>query len=399
MPLTFLHTADWQLGKPFASVADPGKRTKLQQARVDAVHAIAPLAVSTGAQFVLVAGDLFDSPTASRPTVVAACDAIGRIPVPVYVIPGNHDHGGSGAIWDQPFFQDAAQQRAPNLQVLRHAVPLEREDALLFPCPLERRQSATDPTTWLRRIPEPFEADPRPRIVLAHGSVQGFSSSATDDGDPGGGTPNLLALDQLHDGAYDYVALGDWHGVKQCTPNAWYSGAIEQDRHSRGADYRSGVVLAVTVARGAPPQVRQEAVGQVRWQQWEHHLAGEGALAQFRTELEQVVGARVDKDVLQLVLTGTLSIGDMEQLRGWLEAMEASVLRLELENRVAAEASNEEIRELVNGAEHPVIAAVADTLLRQAHREGGEGAVARVALQELMLLVRGGSAGTHGGAR
>jgi hypothetical protein len=32
-PITFLHTADWQLGKPFASITDPAKRARVSNTR------------------------------------------------------------------------------------------------------------------------------------------------------------------------------------------------------------------------------------------------------------------------------------------------------------------------------------------------------------------------------
>jgi len=88
MSLVFLHTADWQLGKPFASVRDDAKRHRLQQERLQAVQRLADLAKSSDAAFVLVAGDMFDSSHATKATVSAACAAIGALKIPVLVIPG-----------------------------------------------------------------------------------------------------------------------------------------------------------------------------------------------------------------------------------------------------------------------------------------------------------------------
>jgi hypothetical protein len=48
---TFIHTADWQLGKPFASVRDPAKRTLIQQERIDALRRIRDVAVARRASF------------------------------------------------------------------------------------------------------------------------------------------------------------------------------------------------------------------------------------------------------------------------------------------------------------------------------------------------------------
>ncbi|MDA0350354.1 MAG: metallophosphoesterase [Verrucomicrobia bacterium] len=90
MPITFLHTADWQLGKPFASVEDDDKRALIRQARIKAIQKIGQIAQERNASFILVAGDLFDSPTTSKSTVSAACSNLGQLKIPVIVIPWSH---------------------------------------------------------------------------------------------------------------------------------------------------------------------------------------------------------------------------------------------------------------------------------------------------------------------
>ncbi len=104
MPVTFLHTADWQLGKPYGSVEDPDKRAILRQQRLETIDRLGEIARRHQAAFILVAGDLFDSPSPDRGTVSAACAAIGRLGLPVIAIPGNHDHGGAGGPWQQEYF-------------------------------------------------------------------------------------------------------------------------------------------------------------------------------------------------------------------------------------------------------------------------------------------------------
>jgi ABC-type uncharacterized transport system fused permease/ATPase subunit len=111
-PFTLLHSADWQIGKPYARVSDPDKRALLRQVRLQAIGRIATHAAATAAELVVVAGDLFDSPTPGAADVIAVCAAIGAIPCAVLVIPGNHDHGGPGSLWEQPFFLGQQQQLA-----------------------------------------------------------------------------------------------------------------------------------------------------------------------------------------------------------------------------------------------------------------------------------------------
>ena len=94
---------------------------------------------------------------------------------------------------------------------------------MLLPCPLLRKAEPVDPTAWLRKLDFTPWGD-QPRIVLAHGSIQGFGaedSSDTDDENPPVPT-NRIDLAALPAGEIDYVALGDWHGLKQVGPRAWY---------------------------------------------------------------------------------------------------------------------------------------------------------------------------------
>jgi hypothetical protein len=44
--ITVLHTADWQIGKPYGRVADPDKRSRLRQVRLEAIDRIAAAAAA-----------------------------------------------------------------------------------------------------------------------------------------------------------------------------------------------------------------------------------------------------------------------------------------------------------------------------------------------------------------
>ena len=52
--LVFLHTADWQLGKPFASVGNDSKRFRLQEQRIQTIRELATRIEESGATFVIV---------------------------------------------------------------------------------------------------------------------------------------------------------------------------------------------------------------------------------------------------------------------------------------------------------------------------------------------------------
>ena len=381
MSVTFIHTADWQIGKPFAGIADDTKRILVQQERIKCVERIGGAAREHGAEFILVAGDLFDSPTPTRDTVAATCAAIGGIGLPVLVIPGNHDHGGPGGVWEQSFFLGQRDQRAPNLQVLLKPEPLELDTAVIFPCPLVRRHETDDTTAWLRDL-DLSRFGAKPRIVLAHGSVQGFTSDL-DEEDLGGSRINRIELDRLPAEGFDYVALGDWHGTKKMTATAWYSGTPEIDRFPKGEDNRPGHVLVVTAARGAPPEVVEARTAGLGWHPHTFSFAEDASLEVLKAELNGLFGAQAQRDLLLLMLNGSLGLGASAHLEERLEGWEAGLLRLKLANNTTIAPTEEEVAALTQRAADPLISRVAARLVEEARAENETGRIARLALREL----------------
>lgn len=366
---TFIHTADWQLGKPFASVRDAAKRALIQQERIDALRRIRDAVVARRAAFVVVAGDLFDSPTPTRTVVAQALGVIGEIPVPVYAIPGNHDPGGPGGPWMQPFFESEHRTRAPNLHVLLERRVVERDDAMLLPCPLVDRHATSDPTAWVRDVDFSALGD-RPRIVLAHGSTATFGSQA--DGEDVAGPANVVAIESLPLVEIDYVALGDWHGLMQAGPKAWYSGTHETDRFPKPGQ-RPGHVACVTVSRGGTPVVEPIPTGRLAWLQTTLDLAADGP-ARVEDSLAAVTrDAGFDRSLVDLALAGRVSLAARRELDRVLESWSHRLLRLNVEDEVAIEPSDDEIRDLTERADDPIIAGVAAALVQRIEA-GGDGA-------------------------
>jgi DNA repair exonuclease SbcCD nuclease subunit len=381
--MKFLHTADWQLGKPFAGIVDPQKRALVQQERFQVIRRIGSAAKAHGAEFVLVAGDLFDSSTASKATVSAACSAIGQVGIPVLVIPGNHDHGGPGGIWEQSFFQREKESLAPNLRILLKPEPVELDGAWVFPCPLLRRAESNDTTAWLRS-PEVLAgclAD-KPRVVLAHGSTQRFTSQSEDD-DSDSTATNQIDLSRLPAGTFDYIALGDWHGAKNITYNAWFSGTPETDRFPKGEDHDPGNVLAVVVERGQPPSVTPVRTCRLGWHQFAFDLIEDSSLAILQQRLDALVGQRANEDLLRLEITGSLGVQTANRLEELLESLQARLLRLKLTNKVVVAPTAEEIEALTQRPADPLISRVASQLVARANGNDEAAASARLALREL----------------
>ncbi len=386
MKATFIHTADWQLGKPFAGVEDPLKRSILQNERMEAIKRIGKIAKENNANFVLVAGDLFDSSTATKSTVSAACSAIGSIGIPVYVIPGNHDHGGAGGIWEQEFYLREQKELAPNLHILLKAEPLELENVVLFPCPLLRRHESIDTTAWLRNFDfEGKSFGDKPLIVLAHGSIQSFGAFS-DDEESEGGALNQIDVEQLQMKPFDYIALGDWHGTKEVGENVWYSGTPELDRFPKGNEHKQGNTLVVSATKGEKPEVKVVETKNIKWHEFSINFTDDLGLNYLNDELKDRIGTNANKDLVHLHLDGSLGLEAYSNLEIILESFKSRLIRLKLDNLTTISPNSQEMESLTQRANDPLISRVATRLIELSDSsDSDEASVARIALRELYI--------------
>ncbi|MCE2792457.1 MAG: DNA repair exonuclease [Blastopirellula sp.] len=384
--MKFIHTADWQIGKNFDRVTVVDDQSKLRAARVDAIRELGRVARQQNADFVLVAGDLFESSTPTNHVVAELLGAVRGIDLPVIAIPGNHDHGGPGGVWNLPFFVQRAAELAPNFRVLLKPEAVDLGSAWVLPCPLLRRHEADDLTRWIRE-PETIAqlTGDKPRIVLAHGSTQAFLQLESGDEEEGGWATNLIQLDLLPRSEVDYVALGDWHGTKAIQPWAWYSGTPEHDRFARGADYHSGNVLSVELHRGAAPQVEVIPTGRLGWHTLDFQFTGSESLDRLKRELEQRLGGRAKEDPLLLELSGMIGLETHRELYELRELLEARLLRVKWRDRTTVEPSEEEIARLGQRSDLPLTQLVLGRLFEES---GGErSALAKAAIRELYGLI------------
>ena len=94
--MKILHAADLHLDSPFRGLAAEEARQRRQESR-RLPGRLRDLANDSGAELVLLSGDLFDGENVYRDTLEQLKEALGAIRCPVVIAPGNHDpyHPGS----------------------------------------------------------------------------------------------------------------------------------------------------------------------------------------------------------------------------------------------------------------------------------------------------------------
>lgn len=312
MAFTFIHTADWQIGKAFGSMP-PDVAAALAEARLEAIDRLAALAVEVGARHVLVAGDVFDSDALSPKTVQKALARAGRHrAITWHMLPGNHDAHRPGGLWER-LMADAP---PPNLRAHLAIKPVEIVSGVwLLPAPLTGRAAALDPTACFDEAATPAGAI---RIGLAHGSVQGFGSD-------GEASVNISPV-RATSARLDYLALGDWHGAKQIDARTWYSGTPEPDRF---ASNEPGHALVVRVeAAGGRVEAEKRRIRQFGWLRRELEMRVPDDLAALDAEIS--VAADRPSDVLvQLALRGRVTAAERQTIGLKLASLEANLRYLD----------------------------------------------------------------------
>jgi len=266
--MRFIHTADWQIGMTFHGFKEIA-RSKMEDDRFEVIEAIAEYANKgeNGIDFVLVCGDMFETPRVSEALVKKTFKKISRINKPVYVLAGNHEWNGSEYMFATKYFLE---NKPENLHVLAAGVtPVDGLSAVeIVGAPLEGKEDQID---LVKVQIDLLEATTNVRVLAGHGSIDAIM--------PVGERKDVIALDPIEKAISDkkisYVAMGDRHSTTKVGDSGlvWYSGAPEPTSCREDKDGQRNI-LVVEINPGEKAKVEKVEVGQ-----WE--------FIRFGTKLEQ----------------------------------------------------------------------------------------------------------------
>ncbi len=375
MRTRFMHTSDWQLGVTRKFLNDDSQ-ARWAEARFEAVRRLGRIAKEEGCEFIVVAGDVFESNQVDRRTVLKACEAMAGFKVPVYLLPANHDPLDAGSV----FHSKPWKERQPtHVHVLdTPGQPWEvRQGVEVVGAPWTSKRPLND---LVVASASAVKIEPGTlRVMVGHGAVDQLS--------PDRDNPAIIrvadAEKSLQEGRYHYLALGDRHSFTRVgtTGRIFYSGTHEA--YDFG-EVDPGKVLIVDLSTdGVSVSAQQNGV----WQFLVHE-------AQVSTEddveaLSRHLDAISDKErtILKLGLVGTLGI----QAHARLEEVEEHAK--ELFAAIVRSGSRSELVVMPEGAEFEELAlagfaaSAVEKLRVLASLEGGQREEAADALALLVRLV------------
>jgi DNA repair exonuclease SbcCD nuclease subunit len=382
--MRFVHTADWQLGMT-RYFLNGEAQPRYSAARRDVVAGLRGLTADTGAEFVVVAGDVFEHNQLAPRDISLSLEAMRAIGVPVYLLPGNHDPLDASSVYTSPLF---AAECPDNVTVLdRPGVYEVRPGLQLVAAPWTSKAPCEDPVA---SVLDDLPADGVARIVVGHGGVDIFV--------PDKDRPSLIRLAALEAAiardAVHYVALGDKHSRMQVgsTGRIWYSGSPEVTNYD-DIETDPGHVLVVDldeVDPGTPVRVEPHKVGRWRFVTLRRAVDNSRDIADLDLNLDLMPDK--ERTVVRIGLTGSLTVTDKAALDACLDKyarLFAALTLWDKQSDIAVTPADGEFNDLGIGG---FAAAAIDELVVAARSDGEEADDARAALALVLRLADRGVA-------
>ena len=300
----FLHTADWHLGIKYTQLGE--KADKARQIRIQTIQKLVNTAKNENVDFVLIAGDLFDSNDLDRRIVNTVVEILASASnTPFYIIPGNHD-----PLTKDSFYNEKAWNVAENVIIFKENKPFEVPfcDATIYPCPVTQKQSRKDPTEWI------MGKEREVSIGLAHGNLQipGFTDEANFPINPERATISNL----------DYLALGEWHSLYEHSTDGIkktiYPGTPETTKF--GEPNSGNAVIVELNQPGESPSIKPIKLGTVSWDSVEKNINNLQNLKDLENEIKQFENP--NNTVLNLNLKGVSTQETFDYLDNFEESLE-----------------------------------------------------------------------------
>ena len=210
--LCFLHTSDIHLGAYDHSQQERSVRRRNEMH--ETFEAVIDLSIEAGCDFMIIAGDFFDNARVREDTMEFAGRQLARVPGPVVLLPGNHDHVGTGSVYDRLDLTSLA----PNLVLMREP---DGETVTLPGLGVELWGRSHVEADFSPFADAPMRGDADWHIGIGHGHF--LHPRAGSHGSYHIYEEHLAVLD------HDYIALGHWEQQTRVAAGdntvAAYSGA------------------------------------------------------------------------------------------------------------------------------------------------------------------------------
>ncbi|HQD86197.1 MAG TPA: DNA repair exonuclease [Bacillota bacterium] len=289
---SFIHTADLHLGRPFRKLGRLGEQ--IRQAQLQTLKNIVDAVRETRSDFLVIAGDLFDSNAVSLDMARYVLDCFASLaPVPVYILPGNHDVLGSASI----YHTITRLGRLPsNVTVLVEAAQevTPCPGVAVFAAACTAKQGGDRPLRRLMSLASQSDAKYKLAVVHASVDVPGLSIDPLE---------SLVSREDIESCPFHYIAMGHWHSRQ-----VWSQGSIQAlypgtpETLGFGETPSPGTVTLVSL--GDTLRIQEIPVGVYKWVKLTLDLS---LMPDLDAVIQRVMQEAGDKTLLRLEFEGSLT--------------------------------------------------------------------------------------------
>jgi DNA repair exonuclease SbcCD nuclease subunit len=338
----FLHTADWQMGMRAVHTGDKSKEIRLK--RYETAQKILTIAQQKKVDFIIIAGDLFEHHDVDEVVVKKTVDILNQFaPIPVFILPGNHDPFIPGGVWDR----NSWQRVKSHVHLISQEKEIELENGVvLFPCPLKQKRSNLDPTVW---IPKRSPIDNNIRIGIAHGSLDIIPPPINFP------IPKNCAEEK----GLDYLALGDWHSFSQ-NNRCIYPGTFEPTAFD---ELDSGNIVIVDIpSSNVFPGIEKQKCRSLTWAEFSLDLQDATDLEALEKKI-QTLGP-LPSLVLKINVRILSTPGDFvfQQMKTFRDELDEMAFFLQWEQEEEMSSNNDSAARLPEGLLQNINEALSDIL-------------------------------------
>ena len=318
MQTRFMHTSDWQLGVT-RQFLNADSQARWAEARFEGIRNLGRIAKEENCEFIVAAGDIFESNQVDRRTVIKACEVMASISVPIYLLPANHDPLDAGSVFSSKPWKDRKPAHVHVLDV--PGSPLEvRPGIEVTGAPWTSKRPLTDLVAAAASSLQP--ASGVLRVMVGHGAVDQLS--------PDRDNPAVIQVAEAEkailEGRYQYLALGDRHSLTTIGTSGriFYSGTHEA--YDFG-EIDPGKVLIVEMS-GERVTATPRQNGAWRFSVHDAQLSTAEDVEALARHLDAM--SDKEKTILKLGLVGTLSMqthARLEEIEQHAKDLFAAVVR------------------------------------------------------------------------
>lgn len=336
--LKILHTSDLHLGAKLGWLGDKASEQREQLNKT--FERIIDFAINEQVNVFIIAGDLFDNPHPSGVLRSFVDRQISRLlakKIYVIILPGNHDCLEKGSVYLENFSEESF------LHVFRtgdiESFNISDLDLTVYGSGIKDKY--TQEVDFNKLVDQKNNTNNlKYSLAIVHGGVKIKDNMTSKE---------LIEPEEVEKSGFNYVALGDWHGVLNISngsTKAWYSGSPELLAKDQT---NSGNILIIKIGDDGIFKVEKKGIGtrsviqkEINIDQMSFNEKNTPEKLQ-RKLIDKIQTDISNEDIVLVNILGTKSVSQIIEVNEIIEILQNDIFKIFINDKTELEISEEEL--------------------------------------------------------